>query len=130
MFLNRLIALPAANSRLMRAYMTGILEVTGMMSSQGFPLRRFMKHLSTHMASKRRFPHPTLREADNDLVEPLAAKTFLRILSMQSTLGFRGILEPCVVHEFDVKRKLHPEEPRPLLEAPATCCARNSRLPR
>lgn len=68
MFLNRLTALPAANSRAMRAYMAGILEVTGMMSGQGFPLRRFMNHLSTHMEPKVGFPYATLREGGNDLV--------------------------------------------------------------
>jgi hypothetical protein len=52
----------------MRAYMAGILEITGMMSGQGFPLQSFMSHLSTHMAPKVGFPYPTLRKGDGNLV--------------------------------------------------------------
>lgn len=57
-----------ANSREMRAYMAAILEVTGMMSGQGFPLRKFMKNLATHLNPKARFPYATLREDDDGLI--------------------------------------------------------------
>ena len=69
MLLNRLINPPQpANSSEMRAYMAAILEVTGMMSGQGFALRSFLNHLATHLKPKVSFPHATLREGANSLI--------------------------------------------------------------
>lgn len=68
MFLNRLINPPLATSREMRAYMGAILEVTGMMSGQGFPLQKFMRNFATHMSPKAGFPHATLRQGSDGLV--------------------------------------------------------------
>jgi hypothetical protein len=52
----------------MRAYMAALLEVSGMMSGQGFALRKVLNHISTHLEPKVRFPHATLREAENGLI--------------------------------------------------------------
>lgn len=68
MVLNKLRALPPSNSRHMRAYMAAILEVTGMMSGEGFPLRLFMNHISTHLRPKVGFPYATLREDADGLI--------------------------------------------------------------
>lgn len=68
MVLNRLITLPSVNSSAMRAYMAAILEVTGMMSGEGFPMQKFLRHFSTHLAPKRGFPYPTLRRDSDGLV--------------------------------------------------------------
>jgi hypothetical protein len=63
--LNRLINMPPANSRAMRAYMQAILEITGMYAQQQFPLERFMKNFATHLSPKQCYPYATLRrEAD------------------------------------------------------------------
>lgn len=64
MHLNRLLTPPPANSPAMRAYMAGLLEVSGMISRQGFPLETFLGNLSTHMKPKAGFPHATLRKVD------------------------------------------------------------------
>lgn len=58
--LNRLDQRPFANSREMRAYMAAILEVTGMMAGQSFPIDRFMDNYRTHLRSKTNFPHATI----------------------------------------------------------------------
>jgi hypothetical protein len=48
----------------MRAYMAALLEVSGMMSNQGFELTAFLGNLRTHLEPKANYPHPTLRLAD------------------------------------------------------------------
>ena len=58
--LNRLINPPSANSRAMRAYMQAILETTGLMAGQEFPLELFMSNYRTHLQPKMHFPHATL----------------------------------------------------------------------
>ena len=55
--LNKMIALPAANSRDMRAYMQAILEVTGLMAGECFDLSRFMGNYRTHIESGRLEKH-------------------------------------------------------------------------
>jgi hypothetical protein len=64
----KLTQLPAANSAEMRAYMAALLEVSGMMSKQGFELTAFLGNLRTHLEPKTSFPHPTLRVGDDGLV--------------------------------------------------------------
>ena len=65
--LNRLSESPPANSREMRAYMAAILEITGLMSGQGFPLKLFMTNYATHLVPKAKFPHATLEIRLNGL---------------------------------------------------------------
>ena len=60
--LNRLIELPSANSRAMRAYMQAILETTGLMAGQAFPMELFMRNYRTHLEPKANFPHATMRK--------------------------------------------------------------------
>ena len=48
---NRLIS-KSTNTSMYRAYMHAVLEVTGMMSGQRFPLGLFMGHMDTHLAPK------------------------------------------------------------------------------
>jgi hypothetical protein len=64
----KLTELPAANSGEMRAYMAALLEVSGMMSKQGFELTVFLGNLRTHLEPKTSFPHSTLRVGDDGLV--------------------------------------------------------------
>ena len=42
----------STNTSSYRAYMNAVLEVTGMMAGQGFPLEEFMGHMATHLAPK------------------------------------------------------------------------------
>jgi hypothetical protein len=65
--LNRLCEPPVAITREMRAYLAAILEVTGMMSGQGFPLSLFMENFRTHLRPKVRFPHATLEKHTDGL---------------------------------------------------------------
>ena len=65
---NKLVELPHATSAEMRSYMAALLEVSGMMSGQGFELTAFLGNLRTHLAPKSGFPHATLRIAANGLV--------------------------------------------------------------
>lgn len=58
--LNRMIEVPSANSRAMRAYMQAILEVTGLAAGQMFPMELFMKNYKTHLEPKSNYPHPTM----------------------------------------------------------------------
>lgn len=67
MRLNRLNKPPIASSRAMRAYMAALLEVSGMMSGQPFPLHLFMENFATHLRPKAKFPFPTMRKTSNDL---------------------------------------------------------------
>ena len=60
--LNRMIELPSANSRAMRAYMQAILETTGLMAGQSFPIELFMKNYRTHLEPKANYPHTTMRK--------------------------------------------------------------------
>jgi hypothetical protein len=60
--LNKLISPPNANSPDMRAYMQAILEVTGLMAGQEYPLEKFMGNYETHLKPKVRYPHATLRK--------------------------------------------------------------------
>ena len=61
----KLTKLPAANSPEMRAYMAALLEVSGMMSRQGFALTEFLGNLRTHLEPKASYPYAALRvEAD------------------------------------------------------------------
>lgn len=62
---NKLQNLPPSNTPEMRAYMGAILEVTGLMSGEGFPLEFFMRHFATHLKPKKSFPYPTLRKEDD-----------------------------------------------------------------
>jgi len=62
---NKLRTLPASNTRDMRAYMGAILEITGLMSGEGFPLECFMSNFATHLKPKTTFPYPTLRKEDD-----------------------------------------------------------------
>jgi len=48
--------------------MAALLEVTGMMSGQGFALRKVLNHISTHLEPKAQFPHATLRETESGLI--------------------------------------------------------------
>ena len=59
--LNRMMELPSANSRVMRAYMQAVLETTGLMAGQAFPMELFMKNYRTHLEPKANFPHATMR---------------------------------------------------------------------
>lgn len=68
MLLNKLITLPTANSREMRAYMAALLEVSGMMSGQGFALKTVLGNISTHLSPKVNFPHPTLQQGEHGLI--------------------------------------------------------------
>lgn len=65
--LNRLCIPPDAITREMRAYLAATLEVTGMMSGQGFPLSIFMENFRTHLRPKIRFPHATLEKRTDGL---------------------------------------------------------------
>jgi hypothetical protein len=65
---NKLIELPHANTSEMRSYMAALLEVSGMMSGQGFELTAFMDNFRTHLAPKAGFPFATLRIETNGLV--------------------------------------------------------------
>ena len=65
--LNRLIDLPPANSRSMRAYMQAILEVTGLMAGQEFPMKLFMENYRAHLEPKANFPHATMQKTSADL---------------------------------------------------------------
>ena len=65
--LNRLCKPPDAITPEMRAYLAAILEVTGMMSGQGFPLSLFMVNFRTHLRPKVRFPHATLEKHTDGL---------------------------------------------------------------
>lgn len=67
--LNRLIDLPPANSRSMRAYMQAILEVTGLMAGQEFPMELFMENYRTHLEPKANFPHATMQKTSADLYQ-------------------------------------------------------------
>lgn len=58
--LNKLSTPPTANSREMRAYMQAILEVTGLMAGESFPIELFMGNYRTHLEPKKAFPHPCL----------------------------------------------------------------------
>jgi hypothetical protein len=64
----KLTTLPPANSSAMRAYTAALLEVSGMMSNQGFELTAFLGNLRTHLEPKANFPHATLRLEDDGLV--------------------------------------------------------------
>jgi len=57
---NRLINPPAAASRDMRAYMQAMLEVTGLMAGESFPLEVFMGNYRTHLKPKENYPHACL----------------------------------------------------------------------
>lgn len=46
--------------------MAALLEISGMMSGQGFALKKFLCNISTHLASKVKFPHATLRQGDHE----------------------------------------------------------------
>lgn len=89
MRLNKLTTVPAANSRPMRAYMAALLEITGMMSGQGFALRKILKNISTHLGPKAQFPHATLREAESGLiyVTPEGHRYFSSRLSGEPIIG-------------------------------------------
>ena len=65
--LNRMNVPPLAASRQMRAYMGALLEVSGMMAGEGFPLNLFMGNFATHLKPKARFPHATLRVGEDGL---------------------------------------------------------------
>ncbi|MEZ9140446.1 MULTISPECIES: hypothetical protein [unclassified Shewanella] len=60
--LNKLVNPPSSNSNNMRAYMQAILEVTGLMSGQKYPLEKFMSNYATHLKPKEKFPYPTLNK--------------------------------------------------------------------
>jgi hypothetical protein len=47
--------------------MAALLEVSGMMSNQGFELTAFLQNLRTHLQPKASYPHPTLRVAADGL---------------------------------------------------------------
>lgn len=55
--LNKLITVPAANSRGMRAYMQAILEVTGLLAGESFDISCFMSNYRTHLESGRLLRH-------------------------------------------------------------------------
>jgi hypothetical protein len=63
----KLSVLPAANSRDMRAYTAALLEISGMMSNQGFELTRFLGNLRTHLEPKAHFEHAALSTSANGL---------------------------------------------------------------
>ena len=65
--LNRLRKPPNASTREMCAYMGAILEVTGMMSGQGFPLPLFMDNFRTHLTPKAQFQYATLEQRPDGL---------------------------------------------------------------
>lgn len=67
--LNRLIECPSANSRAMRAYMQAILETTGLMAGQAFPMEYFMANYRTHLQPKANFPHATMRKNSDGTYE-------------------------------------------------------------
>ncbi|NVK41576.1 MAG: hypothetical protein HWE39_10065 [Oceanospirillaceae bacterium] len=57
---NRIATPPNANTSEMRAYMQALLEVSGMMAGQAFPLGLFMKNFKTHLEPKRSYPYAVL----------------------------------------------------------------------
>lgn len=66
---NKLSDPPTANSRDMRAYMQAILETTGLMAGQSFPLEYFMSNYRTHLTEKTNFNYPTLQKNSDGTYE-------------------------------------------------------------
>jgi hypothetical protein len=96
---NRLLELPHATSAEMRSYMAALLEVSGMMSGQGFELTVFLGNLRTHLAPKAGFPHATLRIAANGLVylTPDGHRYFASRLTSEPITRGQHVLRSAVV---------------------------------